>query len=74
VTRPMNPYFLYRAAFNERIQELRIKWHDIVSMVAAESWPLETPQIREFYSKLAKIESMNHKLAFPGYKYRGNKA
>jgi HMG (high mobility group) box len=70
ITRPMNSFMLYRSAYAERTKA----WcsqnnHQVVSSVSGASWPLEPPEVREFYNNLAKIERHNHQLAHPNYKF-----
>jgi hypothetical protein len=75
VTRPMNSFMLYRSAFAERTKLWCLQNnHQIVSSVSGESWPLESPEIREKYNELARVERMNHQLAHPGYKFSPSKA
>jgi hypothetical protein len=71
----MNSFMLYRAAYAERTK----MWclhnnHQVVSSVSGESWPLEPPEIREFYNELAKIERLNHQNAHPNYKFSPSKS
>jgi hypothetical protein len=70
ITRPMNSFMLYRSAYAERTKA----WcaqnnHQVVSSVSGASWPMEPPELREFYNNLAKIERHNHQLAHPNYKF-----
>jgi HMG (high mobility group) box len=70
ITRPMNSFMLYRSAYAERTKA----WcaennHQVVSSVSGESWPLEPPEVREFYNDLAKVERANHQNAHPDYKF-----
>jgi hypothetical protein len=74
ITRPMNSFMLYRSAYAERTKA----WcaennHQVVSSVSGESWPLEPPDVREFYNELAKIERINHQNAHPDYKFSPSK-
>ncbi|KIW06552.1 uncharacterized protein PV09_02982 [Verruconis gallopava] len=74
ITRPMNSFMLYRSAYAERTK----MWclhnnHQVVSSVSGESWPLEPPEVREFYNELAKIERINHQNAHPDYKFSPSK-
>jgi len=74
ITRPMNSFMLYRSAYAERTKA----WcfhnnHQIVSSVSGESWPLEPPEVREFYNELARIERINHQNAHPEYKFSPSK-
>ncbi|KAI9891194.1 MAG: hypothetical protein M1814_003037 [Vezdaea aestivalis] len=75
VTRPMNSFFLYRSAYAERTKVWCLQNnHQVVSSVSGESWPLETPEIREKYNELAKLERAKHQEAHPGYKFSPSKA
>lgn len=74
ITRPMNSFMLYRSAYAERTKA----WcaennHQVVSSVSGESWPLEPPEVREFYNELAKVERTNHQNAHPDYKFSPSK-
>ena len=74
ITRPMNSFMLYRSAYAERTKA----WcaennHQVVSSVSGESWPLEPPEVREFYNELAKTERLNHQRAHPDYKFSPSK-
>lgn len=70
VTRPMNSFMLYRSAYSERTKVWCVgNNHQVVSSVSGESWPLEPPEVRDFYNELAKIERINHQMAHPDYKF-----
>ncbi|KAF7131246.1 hypothetical protein CNMCM5793_004296 [Aspergillus hiratsukae] len=74
VARPMNSFILYRSAYAERSKE----WfahnnHQDISKAAGHSWRIETPEIREKYERLAKIEKANFFKAHPGYKFSPSK-
>lgn len=70
VTRPMNSFMLYRSAYSERTKVWCVgNNHQVVSSVSGESWPLEPPEVRDFYNELAKIERTNHQMAHPDYKF-----
>lgn len=74
VTRPMNSFMLYRSAYSERTKVWCVgNNHQVVSSVSGESWPLEAPEVRDFYNELAKIERMNHQQAHPDYKFSPTK-
>jgi len=74
VTRPMNSFMLYRSAYSERTKVWCVgNNHQVVSSVSGESWPLEPPEVREFYNELAKIERINHQMAHPDYKFSPTK-
>ena len=75
IPRPMNSFMLYRSAYTERAKE----WcdrnnHQIVSKIAGQSWALESPEIRERFAELARIERDNHQAAHPNYKFQPSKA
>ncbi|KAI9786061.1 MAG: hypothetical protein M1816_008152 [Peltula sp. TS41687] len=75
VARPMNSFMLYRSAYAERTKVWCLQNnHQVVSSVSGESWPMETPEIREKYEKLAKQERENHQNAHPGYKFSPSKS
>ncbi|KAL4861830.1 hypothetical protein BDV12DRAFT_207761 [Aspergillus spectabilis] len=70
ISRSSNSFILYRSAYAERCKEyFRHQNHQIVSKVAGISWAMETPEIKEKYTRFADIEKANQKLAFPEYKY-----
>ncbi|KAF2401246.1 hypothetical protein EJ06DRAFT_555845 [Trichodelitschia bisporula] len=74
ITRPMNSFMLYRSAYAERTKVWCLhNNHQVVSSVSGESWPLEPPQVREFYNDLAKVERINHQNAHPHYKFSPSK-
>ncbi|KAK5002322.1 hypothetical protein LTR28_011572 [Elasticomyces elasticus] len=75
VTRPMNSFMLYRSAYAERTKQWCLQNnHQVVSSVSGESWPLESPEVRDMYNELAKLERLNHQLAHPTYKFSPSKA
>ncbi|ODH48840.1 hypothetical protein GX48_05064 [Paracoccidioides brasiliensis] len=74
VSRPMNSFILYRAAYAERTKG----WicqnnHQVVSQISGSSWSLEPKEIREYYERLAIIDRENHDKAHPTYKFAPNK-
>ncbi|KAF2431091.1 hypothetical protein EJ08DRAFT_649171 [Tothia fuscella] len=74
ITRPMNSFMLYRSAYAERTKAWCVhNNHQVVSSVSGESWPLEPPEVREFYNELARIERINHQNAHPDYKFSPSK-
>lgn len=75
VTRPMNSFMLYRSAYAERAKAWCLQNnHQVVSSVAGESWPLESPDVRDRFNEYAKIERINHQNAHPTYKFSPSKA
>lgn len=74
VTRPMNSFFLYRAAFAERTKAWCLRNNcNVVSAVSGLSWPLEPPEIRALYIGYAVTERKNHRQANPEYKFSPGK-
>jgi hypothetical protein len=74
VTRPMNSFMLYRSAYAERTKAWCVhNNHQVVSSVSGESWPLEPPEVRDYYNELARMERMNHQNAHPDYKFSPSK-
>jgi hypothetical protein len=74
ITRPMNSFMLYRSAYSERTKAWCVhNNHQIVSSVSGESWPLEPPEVRDFYNELARIERIHHQNAHPDYKFSPSK-
>lgn len=71
IVRPLNVFMLYRSAYAERAKEWAQRTnHQQVSVVAGQSWELETACIRNQFLEWAKVEKRNHDLAFPQYKYQ----
>jgi hypothetical protein len=75
ITRPMNSFMLYRAAYAERTKIWCLQNnHQVVSKTTGSSWPMESAQVREQYEGFAKLERDNHAIAHPGYKFSPSKA
>lgn len=73
--RPMNNFMLYRAAWADRCKHyFKITNHQKVSKILGHSWSLESPELKNEWSKLAKGESENHKVHLPEYKYQPAKS
>jgi hypothetical protein len=45
----------------------------VVSRASGQSWPLEPPEVREKFERLALLERDNHQKAHPEYKFAPNK-
>ncbi len=79
VRRPLNAFMLYKCAYHKRTQELFIQKElqavsqQNLSRVIGASWGIEPYHIRQKYKRLARIDQDNHKMAFPGYKFRPQK-
>ncbi|KAL5334711.1 hypothetical protein BJX70DRAFT_347924 [Aspergillus crustosus] len=70
IPRSSNSFMLYRSAYADRCKAYFANQnHQHVSRIAGKSWAIETPEIRELYTRLAEIEKANQKLAFPEYRY-----
>jgi len=71
IPRPENAFILYRKAYHKRAQE----WCDLISgqaasMVTAQSWAIETEELKLRFKHWADIDRINHRAAFPGYQFR----
>lgn len=74
IGRPMNSFMLYRAAYSARVQNwCKAHNHQVVSSIAGTSWGMETTEIKQLYTDLAKIERDNHKKAHPEYVFKPKK-
>ncbi|GAB7348458.1 hypothetical protein MBLNU459_g6875t1 [Dothideomycetes sp. NU459] len=74
VPRPMNSFMLYRSAYAERCKEWAYQNnHQVVSSISGASWPMETADVREFYTELAEEERIKHREAHPSYKFTPSK-
>lgn len=72
VLRPVNAFMLYRKAYQAHGKEFcctRGYTQVVISQVVADSWRLETEEVRSRFFKFAKIDKANHRLAHPAYKY-----
>lgn len=72
VLRPANAFILYRKAYQSCAKEFCAQANanaEAASPVVAESWRLETEEVRGRFQEFARIDSANHRLAHPGYKY-----
>ena len=70
ICRPQNSFLLYRKAYQKRAKE----WCDqecgmAASIITAQSWAIETEEVKLQFKEWADIERSHHKIAFPGYKY-----
>ncbi|EHY55632.1 hypothetical protein ABEF92_001582 [Exophiala dermatitidis] len=75
ISRPMNSFMLYRAAYADRVKQYcKENNHQVVSQVTGASWPLEPKEIRDMYERYAHIERDNHQAAHPNYKFAPNKS
>lgn len=74
--RPINCFLIYRKAYRCLVKELRCleKNEQNVSRLCASSWNLESAAIQKIFEELALIDSQNHGIAFPGYKYAPSKS
>lgn len=75
ISRPMNSFMLYRAAYADRVKQFcKENNHQVVSQVTGASWPMEPKEIRDLYERYAHIERDNHQAAHPNYKFAPNKS
>lgn len=74
IPRPMNAFMMYRLAYSNRAKEfLNVKNYQIVNTAIAQSWALESDEVRNFYNDMSKIERDNHQRTHPTYKFRPNR-
>lgn len=60
VTKPMNSFFLYRQAYNERAKEWLAQSNQaILSIAFGQSWRMESQEIRSRFEQLASIDRKN---------------
>ncbi|CAJ2509039.1 Uu.00g140650.m01.CDS01 [Anthostomella pinea] len=73
IKRPVNAFLLYRKAIQNRVKAYlkgqNGQNHQLISSYAGLGWKSETPEVREWYRRLAAIEKKNHGKAFPTYKF-----
>lgn len=75
VKRPMNSFILYRKAYQNRTKDWALQNnHQVVSQVCGESWHLEPEEVRDQFIEWARIERINHRNAYPAYKFQPTKA
>ncbi|KAH8808203.1 hypothetical protein F5884DRAFT_857745 [Xylogone sp. PMI_703] len=70
VKRPMNCFMLYRKAYKTLCSENN---HQTISKMCAESWVLESEEVKERFHEWARVERENHQLAHPEYKFSPSK-
>jgi hypothetical protein len=74
ISRPMNPFMLYRSAYSERTKKLvGVTKHQVVSKIAGQGWKLEPHDVRKKYEDLAKLERDAHAATHPEYKFSHKK-
>ncbi|KAL5350945.1 hypothetical protein ACLOAV_004518 [Pseudogymnoascus australis] len=75
VKRPINPFMLYRKAYQNRTKNWCLQNnHQVISQICGDSWPLEPDNVRAQFNEWARIERQNHQNAHPGYKFSPAKA
>lgn len=71
VKRPMNPFMLYRKAYQNRCKCWCVdNSNQAISQVSGSSWSLEPDWVKDQFQEWSRIETINHHNAFPEYKYR----
>ena len=74
VSRSLNSFVCYRAAYADRIKQWTSKdSHQDVSVIAGASWKIESQIVRKFYINCAEVDRNNHVATFPDYKYAPTK-
>ena len=74
IKRPQNSFILYRSAHaNVAKAILGADNHQLVSSLCGQSWAIESPEVRERFAEIAKLERDNHAKAHPGYKFSPSK-
>ncbi|KFX97002.1 hypothetical protein O988_05057 [Pseudogymnoascus sp. VKM F-3808] len=75
VKRPINPFMLYRKAYQNRTKNWCLEnSHQVISQICGDSWSLEPDNIRAQFNEWARIERQNHQNAHPGYRFSPAKA
>ncbi|KAI0475491.1 hypothetical protein GGR56DRAFT_675615 [Xylariaceae sp. FL0804] len=72
VKRPLNSFMLYRKAYHAALREGApgtTENNQAVSCLVAESWRVESPEVRGTFADWAETEKRNHLAAFPDYSY-----
>ncbi|KAJ5778002.1 High mobility group superfamily [Penicillium odoratum] len=71
VPRPMNAFMMYRSAYADRAKALSGHTnYQVVNSDIADSWGIESEEIKHYYRELAITERENHARAFPDYKFK----
>lgn len=74
ISRPMNAFMMYRSAYAERAKALiNQRNYQVVNSAIADSWAVETEEIKNHYRDMANIEKGNHQRTFPEYKFKPNR-
>ncbi|KAJ6084012.1 hypothetical protein N7486_010812 [Penicillium sp. IBT 16267x] len=74
ISRPMNAFMMYRSAYADRAKELlHQRNYQFVNSAIAQSWNVETKEVKNHYRDMATIEKDNHARTFPEYKFRPNR-
>ncbi|ORZ14462.1 hypothetical protein BCR41DRAFT_292955, partial [Lobosporangium transversale] len=64
--RPLNCFFIYR---RENAKAYRGMIAPVLSAKLANDWKNETPERQQYYMELAEKAKVEHKLAYPNYKF-----
>ena len=71
IKRPRNAFILFRVAKADDIRkQLGTKYNPAVSARAGELWKAASPEVKEYYKRMADKEKQQHELKYPGYKYK----
>ncbi|KAJ5564830.1 hypothetical protein N7513_001072 [Penicillium frequentans] len=74
ISRPMNAFMMYRSAYAERAKVLiNQRNYQVVNSAIADSWAVETEEVKNHYRDMANIEKDNHQRTFPQYKFKPNR-
>ncbi|KAL5622130.1 hypothetical protein BROUX41_006075 [Berkeleyomyces rouxiae] len=74
IKRPMNAFMLYRKAYQNMAKTICSQNnHQYVSQICGDSWATESMPVREQFNKWAKIERVNHQIAYPEYRFSPSK-
>lgn len=68
ISKPLNSFMLYRAAYADRAMLCFDCNHQKVSKLAGLSWGMETQAVKDKYKNIAQVEKLNHLAAHPHYK------
>lgn len=74
ISRPMNAFLLYRSAWADRCKSyFGLSNHQYVSQILGASWSMESAAVKDQWKALSTLESDNHKVHLPDYRYQPSK-
>jgi hypothetical protein len=72
ILRPLNPYMLYRMRYHAVAAQFCKMFagnQNGISIICGASWWLEADEVRRTFREWAEVESENHAMAFPDYRF-----